>query len=73
MRKRIIGMGQPPNLNSANILECSVWSQTAKFNDRQYIRLYGIKQFMYRRHMTCVIACEAINLIVMALHALFQT
>ena len=33
---------QTPNLNSANISKCPVWSQTAKLNDRQYFRLYGI-------------------------------
>ena len=31
-----------PNLNSANIFKCPVWSQTAKFNDRQDFRLYGM-------------------------------
>ena len=31
----------PPNLNSANIFSCSVWGQTAKFKDCQYLQLYG--------------------------------
>ena len=31
--------GPPPNLNSANIFECPVWSQIAKFNAHQYYHL----------------------------------
>ena len=33
--------GSLPKLNSANIFECPVWSQIAKFNVRQYFHLYG--------------------------------
>ena len=32
----------PLNLNSANSFQRSVWDQTAKFKDHQYLRLYGI-------------------------------
>ena len=35
------------NLNSANIYECPVWSQRAKFNARQYFQLYGAYIYMY--------------------------
>ena len=33
----------PPNLSPLMMLKTSFWGQTAKFSDRQYFRLYGIR------------------------------
>ena len=36
---------EPPKFKSANILLIAIWGSTAKFNVRQYFRLYGIYIF----------------------------
>ena len=51
---------------SANIFISATWDQTAKFNDHQYFRLYGIGKVIFSHSLTTsltvtVTTCVCVN------------